>query len=694
MKRINFISSLIPLLPIHLLKVVFTDSSDPLLDSIAEYHRVGTLIDLVPYLPNALEDVLTAIRSPNFTLFRSEALIHLTETLAKVLNLPEQIIEELFDLAQSIGEDSRKANEIISLIPYLSQPFLEKALIIGRNIRWDSSRAAVLTHLVPYFPNILEEAITVVRTLRYSSVDNVNVQYGDVDKLIQLLPYAPEILEEALVTARSIPKEQGCAFALTKLIPYKPDIVWEAWVIAIDTQDEYYRILALSELIPFCPEALQEAWKGIKSTQDGHTLRNTLSCLAPHLPESMLEEALTIADSIQSNSDRISTFDILAPYLPEHLLEKALLMNRAIRDRYELVEMLVEISSYLPNSSNILTDALSVARRIQDKTFRANALIRLAPHFPEIRQEALNTTRSIPKERDRAISLSKLCSYFPGLIEEAWATAYQIEYIDYQAEVLKDLLPFWTARAEEDRGASNVILKAVSKFFKFSEQNQVRQHLEEVLAVVRSLPSSYNRQKALILVDLLSYDPNLQIEALSAVNSLQDYDGSTKVSSLSKLVPYLPNMLEKALTTARKLPNAQGERTFALSKLIPYLPDLVEEALISVQNIKYEYINASIFKTLAPYLSEELLDKAFAIAHKIQNDSYRASTLATLYACLDPTSISFDSWHKVLQTLIYLERKDFLRTIPSFAPVITSLGTTKAILAVSTTAQKVCRQWA
>ena len=77
------------------------------------------------------------------------------------------------------------------------------------------------------------------------------------------------------------------------------------------------------------------------------------------------------------------------------------------------------LASHLPEE--LLPEALSVTRQIQDETSRAIALIELAEHLPEaLWPEALKRTRQIQDENYRGYALSELARHLPeALLQEA-----------------------------------------------------------------------------------------------------------------------------------------------------------------------------------------------------------------------------------------------------------------------------------
>jgi hypothetical protein len=91
----------------------------------------------------------------------------------------------------------------------------------------------------------------------------------------------------------------------------------------------------------------------------------------------------------------------------------------------------------------LLSEALDVARRIQDKFDRANALSGLVAHLPDIASEVLDIARSIQSESQQAITLSKLAPHLTkNLLSEALNIARDIQSGYDRDRALSGLAPY------------------------------------------------------------------------------------------------------------------------------------------------------------------------------------------------------------------------------------------------------------
>ena len=98
----------------------------------------------------------------------------------------------------------------------------------------------------------------------------------------------------------------------------------------------------------------------------------------------MLSEALTAARAIEDSDDRARALGGLAPHLPAELLAEAL--SGGPGDRGQLCPRACPGRAGAAPAggagAEVLSDALTAARAIEDSSHRARALGGLAPHLP------------------------------------------------------------------------------------------------------------------------------------------------------------------------------------------------------------------------------------------------------------------------------------------------------------------------
>ena len=96
---------------------------------------------------------------------------------------------------------------------------------------------------------------------------------------------------------------------------------------------------------------------------------------------------------------------------------------------------------------------------------------------------------------------------------------------------------------------------------------------------------------------------------------------------------------------------------------------------------------------LAPYLPENLLPEALAIAKAGGNQDLRAETLKALTAQLTFANVDLSFRQDVLQALRSLTRPNFLETVPNLVPLILHFGGEVALREVLQGIRDVCRWW-
>jgi hypothetical protein len=90
----------------------------------------------------------------------------------------------------------------------------------------------------------------------------------------------------------------------------------------------------------------------------------------------------------------------------------------------------------------ILPEALEAARAIQDESYHAYVLGKIAPHLPDILPEALEAARAIQNEHSRAEALGEIVPHLPEtLLSQALESARAIQDEKYRAEAFSRLLP-------------------------------------------------------------------------------------------------------------------------------------------------------------------------------------------------------------------------------------------------------------
>ncbi|GAB1537470.1 hypothetical protein NUACC21_01130 [Scytonema sp. NUACC21] len=345
--------------------------------------------------------------------------------------------------------------------------------------------------------------------------------------------------------------------------------------------------------------------------------------MPPNLKKLALSKALFFASEIQDQYNRANALSNLVDKLPPELLPGALTAARGIKDKRYRASVLSFFTNKLPE---LLSEALAAAREIQDKRYRANVLSFLTDKLPELLSEALAAAKEIQDEHNRAYALIPLAEKLPPeLLSEALAAVRQIQderhrayaLSNFAAHLSSELLRKTLAAALEiqnDDDYRDIIISNLS-------ENLSSELLSEALASVRQIQDEYNRANA--LSSLAEKLPELLSEALAAAKEIQDeYNRADALIRLAEKLP--PELLSEALAATREIQD-EYNRANALSSLAEKLPpELLSEALAAALEIQDEYNRTKALSSLVEKLPPELLSEALAAAKEIQDKFYHA----------------------------------------------------------------------
>jgi predicted KAP-like P-loop ATPase len=329
-------------------------------------------------------------------------------------------------------------------------------------------------------------------------------------------------------------------------------------------------------------------------------------------------------------------------------LDERLAEIEEIADPSKKVEALVNLASQmLPSSSEVLAQALTAAKTIQNEYARAKVLAAIASQLPEperhnLLEQALAAANTTQDEAFRAQALAAIAPQLPeperhNLLEQALAAANTTQD---EANTIQDELSLADA------------LAAIA-----SQLAKTELHLmERALTATNTIQNEYARAKVLAAIapQLPQTEPHLMKQALTVANTIQDE--AFRAKALAAIAPQLPeperhNLLEQALAVANTIQNEfRGD---ALAAIAPQLPEperhnLLEQALAAANTIQYEFDRADALAAIAPQLPEperhNLLEQALAAANTIQDEAntvrdeyFRANALAAIALQLPKT---------------------------------------------------------
>lgn len=296
------------------------------------------------------------------------------------------------------------------------------------------------------------------------------------------------------------------------------------------------------------------------------------------------------------------------------------------------------LSALAPHlSQELLQQALKAARGIQDDSERAQALRGLASHFPEVRQEALEAACGIQDDYGRAFALKELIPYLPEVLPKALKAALSIQDNYWRIDALCKLAPYSPEAPREAFDSVNDLDTSGIKYIHFNDTS-FNSYLSELASyfpdklLQQALDVARGFQNGRICASTLkALAPHLSEEllrqALDIARSIQD--DSSRALALIGLLPRLPEIRQETLDVARSVKD-DASRALALSELVLHLPEIRKETLDAACSIKDNSSRALALSKLAPYLSEELLQKAVDITRRMKDDAYRVEALSIL----------------------------------------------------------------
>jgi hypothetical protein len=538
-----------------------------------------------------------------------------TELLETLVETGVWTVEQGLTCARQIPDRGQRGSAFLAVLPHVPQHARAPVLVEA----FQALTLETLEELAPHLPaELLSEALQMAR-----STSDEKIRCSALAALTPHLPEEPrrQALSEALQAARSIQDQENRGHALARLAPRLPkELLSEALQTALAISVPGYRCVALGALAPRLPEEqrqqiLSEALKDARSTADHSDRSRALGALAPALTEELrqqvLSEALAAARCIPDDggafagegfyreSDyRSYALRRLARQLPEEqrqqVFSEALQAAAAIPDEFGRGFALQCLVAQLP-TMELKSQALQVARSIQDEERRDGIVAELAPWLPE-ESEALQAARSIGHAGHRARALGVLARY--------------LEEEELRRQVLSEALH--AARSIADEETRPDILRHLAPLLPEELRRQV---LSEALQAARDVPDKGWRNLGL--------------------RGKDHHSGGRRFGALEALAPELPEELRRqALSEAFRAAcsiSDEDRRKWALKGLAPQLPEeLLPEALQAARAFEKGEDRCHVLVAMAPRLSGELLAEDFQAARSIGDERIRRITLKDL----------------------------------------------------------------
>lgn len=605
-----------------------------------EFERVEALLDLAPRLPAPLLGwalyVARNVRSPAD---RCEALKGLTPWLDR--SVCGRVFAEALSAAAEIESEHLRYEVLHALVPCLPLSMLSAVLAEVEGFDNDVHRASLL--------GILSLCLT------ESQLDDVwpaLQRIADPDLrahvLRRLAPLAPSTMQdEALAVIRGIKQPLGRARALMNLSKrltqrLRDLVLTEALTAASAIEVATTRVELLAELVPILPTSLvSEALSLAGQLRDEAHSALELGILAPHLNSEDFSCALNVAGEITDESRRVTAIVQLGPYLPEELFGQAVRMVGRIKRPAFRAEALQGLAPHLPCSA--LEEALAVVETLDAGFRRAETLCSLSRQLDDEELSdaftaALNKLSVIEDVSYRADCMLRLASRLPVTLQQI-ALAETVALVAFMSE--RTLIRL-TGQID---CANETILESLVTSLGLIKNTSTQVRLLELLvpqlprsivpkALTVACKISHRPERAVALRNFVPFLPEPWLgEGLQVVLAIEDE--FARVDALLSIAPRLPApLLEEALFAARNIRNP-ADRAEALKGFTPFLNDsecnwVFAEALSAAAEVERELLRCEVLHALVPCLPPSMSSAVLAVVEGIDSDVLRARLLGVV----------------------------------------------------------------
>jgi len=415
-----------------------------------------------------------------------------------------------------------------------------------------------------------------------------------------------------------------------------------------------------------------------RQTPDPRRRSLSLAALAmemePSLRELVLDEALTMVQSIADQSERVQTLGSLASKLNEKQLKRAAVVASAILFPKDRCQALTTIGAHLsgPLKQQVLEQAWDVVEELNDEHDKAEGLTALARQFPEPRrtttyERALNLLVQAEPNYRQAEAIEKFIQLGPiSLLDRARSLALKIEIEESRTTALSPLSARLASQSDED-GAMRLIQSISSE--------------------------KYGQQRAIAIRDSAPYLSRVAVRraAKMATEIPAEQYRSTAIAGIT---PYLPDdLLSKVLAQAKSMREA-GPRARVLTALALRVGGTKQEEILTLatealrSNLSYD--QGDVLTDLAPQLPNSLLNLLFETARNINDRAQQIQTVACLARSLpnEPKSVVTVQATKQASSIEDLTQR--CKSYLSLIPLLGDLNQTDEALKLG----KTMRPWA
>lgn len=588
---------------------------------------------------------------------------------------------------QQISSPLEKEYGIRKLIPHLPDGLLEEALKIVNGIQDRNYRAVAIADLATRMPSLQSSALKTAKSLNESyyrtmaygqlavqipslwskTLESLKTIRDEPDRAWQCNEIARNIpydkLFQLLEIAQNIQNIEDKAVALgaiSERMPSLQDEILGTTVNQIQSiQNIDYKILVLSELAPLYEELWPEIIATLPVIQTEWFKMCILKKIAPKVPDHLLQETISIARSLQSQSYKslaLGAF-IIRQF---NLWSEVYTSSQIIEDDHQQV---FALSQFAHKVQNLWTLTLEVTQNIEQTYTKAVALSLLFTKFPDLFSDALKMTRDITDVYYRTLAFKILAPDFPKLWPEVLEAIESIQYSNYRIRVLhklaSDIPLLWPITLNTLKELKTSYSQA---YFIYALADKLpEEYLSEIQTIARGIEDKSDQLLALSV--LCSKDPKISAEVVEQYHQL-NFQGFTECYS-----------------------------ALILGGIAMQAPDTWPEVFEAIQNIQHEEERASALKQLATKIPDAFLNIALEICMTIHVDVYRANVLYKLLERIKLSEISDDNFGKMLSTLSFLPRDQLLERLPAFSQIIIDLGSEKALVETAYAIRDICKQW-
>ena len=261
---------------------------------------------------------------------------------------------------------------------------------------------------------------------------------------------SPPQLSDDLAAVLSIEDEFNRVQELLKLAPRLPEELFYKVLDSVNLiGDQSLRATALVELAPYLNEAqVFRAFELISSLGLGDARLEGFGRIYSYVNPDTQSEIISKITNYSSNPEiRLKAWKGMAAFLSPERKEEAITAALSLTNEVERADALIALAPHLPDVWKI--KALDAARRISDPLTRVDALSGLLPALPkkqraEALDEALSLARDLPSPASQATALLNLQPQIPeelqsDLFQETYHAAQGIQDLQHQVEMFARL---------------------------------------------------------------------------------------------------------------------------------------------------------------------------------------------------------------------------------------------------------------